>query len=59
VTISIPEFSRARVVVKGGDCIPEEIVGAREVLQHGGEVRVLAFRGGHSSIRIIDRLGDE
>jgi D-beta-D-heptose 7-phosphate kinase/D-beta-D-heptose 1-phosphate adenosyltransferase len=46
------------VLVKGGDYKPEEIVGAREVLQNGGEVRVLAFRDGHSSSRIIDRLGD-
>ena len=47
------------VLVKGGDYRPEEIVGAREVLQNGGEVRVLAFRDGHSSSRIIDRLNDE
>ena len=47
------------ILVKGGDYRPEEIVGAREVLQHGGEVRVLAFRDGHSSTRIIDRLNDE
>jgi D-beta-D-heptose 7-phosphate kinase/D-beta-D-heptose 1-phosphate adenosyltransferase len=47
------------VLVKGGDYQPEEIVGAREVLQNGGEVRVLAFRDGHSSSRIIDRLNDE
>jgi D-beta-D-heptose 7-phosphate kinase/D-beta-D-heptose 1-phosphate adenosyltransferase len=47
------------VLVKGGDYQPEEIVGAREVLQNGGEVRVLAFRDGHSSSRIIDRLKDE
>ena len=47
------------VLVKGGDYRPDEIVGAREVLQNGGEVRVLAFREGHSSSRIIDRLRDE
>jgi D-beta-D-heptose 7-phosphate kinase/D-beta-D-heptose 1-phosphate adenosyltransferase len=47
------------VLVKGGDYNPEEIVGARDVLQNGGEVRVLAFRDGHSSSRIIDRLNDE
>jgi D-beta-D-heptose 7-phosphate kinase/D-beta-D-heptose 1-phosphate adenosyltransferase len=47
------------VLVKGGDYKPEEIAGAREVLQAGGEVRVLAFRDGHSSSRIIDRLGSE
>jgi D-beta-D-heptose 7-phosphate kinase/D-beta-D-heptose 1-phosphate adenosyltransferase len=47
------------VLVKGGDYKPEDIVGAKEVLQNGGEVRVLAFRDGHSSSRIIDRLRDE
>ena len=47
------------VLVKGGDYKPDEIVGGKVVLQNGGEVRVLAFRDGHSSSRIIDRLGDE
>ena len=44
------------VLVKGGDYKPEEIAGAREVLRNGGEVRILSFRDGHSSSRIIDRL---
>jgi len=46
------------ILVKGGDYRPEEIAGAREVLANGGEVRVLAFRDGHSSSRIIARLSD-
>jgi len=44
------------VLVKGGDYRADEIVGSKEVLQSGGEVRVLAFRDGHSSSRIIDML---
>lgn len=44
------------VLVKGGDYRPEEIAGAKDVLANGGEVRVLAFREGHSSSRIIERL---
>ena len=44
------------VLVKGGDYKPDEIAGAKEVLADGGEVRVLAFRDGHSSSRIIDKL---
>lgn len=44
------------VLVKGGDYRPEEIAGAKEVLANAGEVRVLAFREGHSSSRIIERL---
>ncbi|MGB5629402.1 MAG: bifunctional D-glycero-beta-D-manno-heptose-7-phosphate kinase/D-glycero-beta-D-manno-heptose 1-phosphate adenylyltransferase HldE, partial [Woeseiaceae bacterium] len=47
------------VLVKGGDYKAEEIVGATDVLRNGGEVRVLAFRDGHSSSRIIDRLDGE
>jgi D-beta-D-heptose 7-phosphate kinase/D-beta-D-heptose 1-phosphate adenosyltransferase len=45
------------VLVKGGDYQPEEIAGGREVLQNGGEVRVLSFRDGHSTSRIIEKLG--
>ena len=45
-------------LVKGGDYKPEEIAGAKDVLQNGGEVRVLSFRDGHSSSRIIDKLRD-
>lgn len=44
------------VLVKGGDYQPDEIVGGKTVLEHGGEVRVLSFRDGHSTTRIIDRL---
>jgi D-beta-D-heptose 7-phosphate kinase/D-beta-D-heptose 1-phosphate adenosyltransferase len=44
------------VLVKGGDYTPGEIAGAKEVLQNGGEVRVLSYRNGHSSSRIVDKL---
>ena len=44
------------VLVKGGDYKPEEIAGGKEVLANGGEVRVLSFRDGHSTTRMIDRL---
>ena len=46
------------VLVKGGDYKPDDIAGAKEVLKNGGEVRVLAFRDGHSSSRIIEKLRD-
>lgn len=46
------------VLVKGGDYKPEDIAGARDVLTNGGEVRVLAFRDGLSSSRIIDKMSD-
>ncbi len=46
------------VLVKGGDYEPEAIAGGAAVLENGGEVRVLAFRDGHSTTRIVDRLKD-
>jgi D-beta-D-heptose 7-phosphate kinase/D-beta-D-heptose 1-phosphate adenosyltransferase len=46
------------VLVKGGDYSTDEIAGAKSVLKNGGEVRVLPFRNGHSSSRIIDKLRD-
>jgi D-beta-D-heptose 7-phosphate kinase/D-beta-D-heptose 1-phosphate adenosyltransferase len=44
------------VLVKGGDYQPDQIAGGKEVLENGGEVRVLSFRDGHSTSRIIDKL---
>ena len=46
------------VLVKGGDYKADDIAGAPDVLRNGGEVRVLAFRDGQSSSRIIDKLSD-
>ena len=46
------------VLVKGGDYRPEDIAGGKQVIENGGQVRVLAFRDGHSSSRIIDKLRD-
>jgi D-beta-D-heptose 7-phosphate kinase/D-beta-D-heptose 1-phosphate adenosyltransferase len=46
------------ILVKGGDYRSDEIAGAKDVLRNGGEVRVLAFREGHSSSRIIDKLAN-
>jgi D-beta-D-heptose 7-phosphate kinase/D-beta-D-heptose 1-phosphate adenosyltransferase len=44
------------VLVKGGDYQPDEIAGGKQVLENGGEVRVLTFRDGHSTSRIIEKL---
>ena len=44
------------VLVKGGDYRVEEIAGGAHVLANGGEVRVLGFRPGRSSTRIIDAI---
>ena len=44
------------VLVKGGDWKPEQIAGGGAVLANGGEVRVLPFRAGRSTTRLIDAL---
>jgi D-beta-D-heptose 7-phosphate kinase / D-beta-D-heptose 1-phosphate adenosyltransferase len=44
------------ILVKGGDYRVADIAGGEAVLASGGEVRVLAFREGHSSSRIIEKL---
>jgi rfaE bifunctional protein nucleotidyltransferase chain/domain len=44
------------VLVKGGDYEIENIVGARETIENGGEVRVLTFLPGYSSTAIIDKI---
>ncbi len=46
------------VLVKGGDYTIETIVGAREVLAAGGEVRVLPFVEGRSTSAIIARISE-
>lgn len=44
------------VLVKGGDYQPENIVGAKEVISSGGEVRVIPFVEGHSTSEIIEKI---
>jgi len=44
------------VLVKGGDYTPDDIVGAREVRENGGEVVVIPFLHGHSSTDMIARI---
>ncbi|MHA4896115.1 D-glycero-beta-D-manno-heptose 1-phosphate adenylyltransferase [Pedobacter sp. PWIIR3] len=44
------------VLVKGGDYTIETIVGAKQVLEKGGEVKVLGFLPGYSSTSIIEKI---
>ena len=44
------------LLVKGGDYDPDEIVGAKEVRDAGGEVVVVPFLVGHSSSSLIGRI---
>ena len=47
----IPDF-----LVKGGDYPIADIVGAKTVLEHGGQVLSLPFEAGFSSTNIINRI---
>lgn len=47
---------RPDVLVKGGDYTLDRVVGAREVLAWGGEVRIVPFLPGHSTSEIVSRL---
>jgi D-beta-D-heptose 7-phosphate kinase/D-beta-D-heptose 1-phosphate adenosyltransferase len=47
------------VLVKGGDYRPEEIVGAKEVIDAGGEVIVAPLVPGRSTTGILDRTKRE
>lgn len=44
------------VLAKGGDYTPEIIIGADTVTSNGGEVKVIPFRTGYSSSKIIDKI---
>ena len=47
------------ILVKGGDYDPNEIVGSKEVIANGGEVKVLPFVDGLSSSGILKKMGVE
>lgn len=44
------------VLVKGADYTIENIVGAKEVMANGGEVKTINFVEGHSSTSIIQKI---
>lgn len=44
------------VLVKGGDYVAEDIVGYQEVTKNGGEVKILSFKDGYSSTRLINKI---
>jgi D-glycero-beta-D-manno-heptose 1-phosphate adenylyltransferase len=47
------------VLVKGADYAIENIVGAKEVLANGGEVKTINFVDGYSSTSIIQKIRDK
>lgn len=47
------------VLIKGADYNIENIVGAKEVLANGGEVKTITFVDGYSSTSIINRIKEK
>ncbi len=47
---------RIRVLVKGGDWKPEQIVGSGDVLSWGGRVKSLRFVAGKSTTGIVEKI---
>ncbi len=45
-----------QVLVKGGDYTLEKIVGAKEVISNGGEVKIIPFIEGYSSTSILNKI---
>ena len=44
------------VLVKGGDYTRDTVVGANEVIAHGGEVVIVPLTAGHSTTGTVDRM---
>jgi rfaE bifunctional protein nucleotidyltransferase chain/domain len=51
ITTNLPD-----VLVKGGDYTIDQIVGAKEVMAHGGEVKIVPILEGFSTTGIIERM---
>lgn len=47
-----------RILVKGGDWAPSDIVGSDIVLESGGEVLSLNFEKGYSTTGVIEKIKD-
>ncbi|RYZ98136.1 MAG: D-glycero-beta-D-manno-heptose 1-phosphate adenylyltransferase [Sphingobacteriaceae bacterium] len=47
------------VLIKGADYAIENIVGGKEVIAHGGEVKTITFVEGYSSTSIIEKIKNQ
>jgi len=54
--LNLIETLQPDVLVKGGDYTLETIVGAKEVMQQGGQVEIIPFLEGYSTTAIIEKL---
>jgi len=44
------------ILIKGADYAIENIVGGKEVIANGGEVKTITFVEGYSSTKIIEKI---
>lgn len=54
ITVLMPD-----ILVKGADYSVENIVGAKEVMANGGEVKTISFVEGYSSTSIIQKIRNQ
>jgi D-beta-D-heptose 7-phosphate kinase/D-beta-D-heptose 1-phosphate adenosyltransferase len=54
--LELIKFINPTVLVKGGDYTLENIVGAKEVLENNGEVKIIPLEEGFSTTGIIEKL---
>ena len=54
--LELIKFIKPNVLVKGGDYTLETIVGAKEVIANGGEVKIIPLEEGFSTTGIIENM---
>jgi rfaE bifunctional protein nucleotidyltransferase chain/domain len=57
--LNLISFLMPNILVKGADYEIEKIVGAKEVIANGGEVKTIDFIEGHSSSAIIEKIKNQ
>ena len=54
--IELINIIKPDILVKGGDYSINDVVGAAEVREYGGDVKILSYLDGYSSSKIIEKL---
>lgn len=57
--LQLIEKIRPNILVKGGDWTVEQIIGGKEVISWGGEVKSLKFIDNYSTTNIIDTISSQ
>lgn len=54
--LELIKMSRPNVLVKGGDYTLDTIVGAKEVMENNGEVKIIPLEEGYSTTALINKM---